>query len=255
MYQKSPEYLDYLIKNCGVKGFDDKKRSEQFARPDINIILTYTNMFGIQPSDKVLEVGSGIGRVLKELHDTYNIKPYGIDPFEDAVNAAKERVSNLCSAIKVSSAEKIAFNDDYFDKIICWGVFDLTDQTQALKEMSRCLKVGGRLLLTGKTNNYHYDDEEALLAEKASLQKGINNHYTDFDCLIKWAKNLGMSPIKTFYFNYRGDFMRNHFQETKPDHFYEYAIFFEKTNQGVEDHGEFPIVGHKSSLTLLKKAA
>ena len=82
-YMSSPEYLDYLVKNCGVRGYDFDDRVEVCARPDVDIVLRYAKWLEIRPGDRVLEVGCGLGRILKELHEEYGISPSGVDSFAD----------------------------------------------------------------------------------------------------------------------------------------------------------------------------
>lgn len=230
-YFASDEYLEYLKKNCGVRGFDFEERTTVCTRPDVDIILRYLKLMDIRPTDRFLEVGCGLGRILKEIHETYKIKPYGIDITGKIIEAAKQRVGMICSDLRVSRAEEIEYEDCFFDKVLCWGTFDLTEQDRTLREMSRVLKVGGLVMITGKNDNYCGEDGEALHAELASRKKGIPNHFTDFQAMARLASNLGLRSIKQCFFERRGDFMNDLCSTKMPQRFYEYLVILRKTKR------------------------
>lgn len=227
-YLASQTYLDYLIANCGVRGYDFDDRSEACTRPDVDIILRYCDLLKIQPGDAVLEVGCGIGRILKEIHDQYFVQPSGIDLTPSIIEAARARVGAITADLRISAAERIDHPSEAFAVVLCWGTFDLTNQESSLREIARVLKVGGRLLLTGKSDRYHEDDAEARIAEQRSREKGIPNHYTDYEAMIRLAGALGLEPTFRRYFERRGDFMNDAALTHKPDSFYEWLVLFEK---------------------------
>lgn len=225
---KSKEYLEYLIKNCGVRGYDDNRPLEVCKRADVDVILKYTDLLSIESHHKVLEVGSGIGRIIKELHDRYGVKPFGVDPFEAVVLEARKRVSDISEHIAVAAIEQCVFPDEMFQNIVCWGVFDLTSQAVALREMVRMTAVDGRILLTGKGNFFEDSDEEAFLAEAASVRKGIPNHYTDLGQLMDWCLALGLELELRHYFVKRGDMVNDIYVTEPPMRFYEYALILRR---------------------------
>ena len=233
-YIQSEEYIEYLKKNCGVRGFDYQEKSPNFAGAGIDIFLDYVKLMNIEKTDSVLEVGCGLGRLLKEVHDTYGCKLYGIDNNSKLIELAKIRINNICQKLKVSSAEKIDFPNEHFDKIFCWGVFELCEQEESLLEMYRCLKTGGLLLLTGKSHSYSPDDIEAYSAEIAVTEKNIKHTFTNYNEMIKFAHNIGFEPISEKFFQRRGYFMKDKYSKDKPEQFYEWLVVLKKvTNQNV----------------------
>jgi SAM-dependent methyltransferase len=232
-YGDSDEHLDYLIRNCGVRGYDIPEPAESCTRPDVDVILRYIGWMGVPAGCETLEVGCGIGRILKELHDVFNVRPCGVDRTAPIVEAARARVGGLCRTLQVGRAEDAGFADAAFDRIICWGVFDLCDQTAAAAEMARMLRSGGRLLLTGKNDLYEADDAVARVAEDAARRKGVSNHFTDFDALLDWAGRLGLAVTGARYFQRRGDMQADVFVETRPPRFYEYALILERRSVGL----------------------
>lgn len=250
VYMRSEDYLQYLIKNCGVRGYDFETKTEVCTRPDVDIILRYAKWLEINPTDAVLEIGCGVGRILKELHETFKVNPYGIDPFEKAIEAATIRVGSICKALVTSNAELIDFPNQSFDKIICWGVFDLTNQTAVLKEITRVLKQNGMALITGKTDCYESNDHEAIQAEKASLQKGIPNHYTNIENFKQWTTTLGLTISNHRYFKRRGDLSQDNPCNPSESCFYEYIFLLKREHLAGICNLQGPVVGKKNSDTF-----
>jgi len=227
-YLSTEAYFHYLVANFGVRGYDFDDRATVVARPDVDITLRYCALLAPRPDDRFIEVGCGLGRVLKELNATYGIRPYGIDLTPKVIEAAKARVASITTDLRVAPAEAIDHPASFFDEVLCWGVFDLTQQERSLKEMARVTKRGGRILLTGKSDRYSDDDSEARIAEEKSREKGIPNHYTDHAAMIGLASDLGFQPTTQLFFARRGDFMKDQALRRRPDRFYEWLVLFEK---------------------------
>jgi cyclopropane fatty-acyl-phospholipid synthase-like methyltransferase len=248
-YFDSDEYLSYLRKHYGVTGHDVAGRDAYFTGPDFQLAMGYLDLLKIRSEDKVLEVGCGLGSLLKGVHDLYGVRPYGIDVSKKVVEGAIARVGGICSEIRASAAEMIPHSDALFDEVFLWGVFDLTDQTRSLSEIARVTKVGGRILLTGKNDIYHEDDVQAREAEEAVKRKGMPNHFTDFDKMIELTKQLGLKVELERFFERRGDFAKNQFQTKRPDRFYEYLILLKKERQVQIRNMPYSVICSVSSRT------
>lgn len=227
-YLQSNEYVEYLKKNYGVRGYDDQDSEANFTGAGIDIFLEYIKLLEIQKNHKGLEVGCGLGRLLKELYDVYKCELYGIDKNSKAIELAKVRIDSICKDLKNCGAEDIDFPQEFFDFIICWGVFELCNQEKTLSEMARCLKVGGKILLTGKSHDYHKDDVEAYSAEVAITEKKIHHGFSHYDKLLQFGKTLGLTPFHQIFFERRGYFSNNKAENSRPLHFYEWLIVFQK---------------------------
>lgn len=226
-YFNTPEYLEYLKKNFDLIE-SNQVRDITCKRPDIDLILKYTDRLGIQPGENLLEIGCGLGRLLNFFTNYYHVISSGIDISEAAVELAKKQLPLVGRNIKCATAENIPFEDCVFNFVLCWAVFDLTSQGKSLAEMIRVLKPGGALLLTGKNNFFFDDDSEALLAEKGSREKGIPNHYTDYSLLKKLITLNGGSLELEHFFLRRGDFMQGAYTAEQPKKFIEYCIIVRK---------------------------
>ena len=119
---------------------------------------------------------------------------------------------------------------------MCWAVWDLTDHIKTLSEISRILKNGGQVLITGK--NYYYDPDDllALNAEKNAFLKGFPTRYTLLNKLINNLDCFGLTFQRLFIFSRRGDFglfkykELNHISDQKING-YEYILLLKKNNE------------------------
>ncbi len=107
----------------------------------------------IDPSWKVLDVGTGPGR-FGALFAGHGCQVTGVDLNPDMLEIAGDTVRGLGLedrfAVGPGNAEDLSeFADDSFDVVCCMELFDhLPDLHKALAEMRRVLKPGGRFLYT-----------------------------------------------------------------------------------------------------------
>ena len=123
-------------------------------------------MPAITPDDRViLDVGCGMGQTLIGAALDPGVEAFGVDVDAEAVEAGRL----LCSGnihLSVGAAEDLPFEGDKFDLVICRVVLPYTYIGDALAEMNRVLKPGGRLWLV----LHPFSMYKARLA--ASLGKG-----------------------------------------------------------------------------------
>ena len=99
---------------------------------------------------KILEVGCGAGGVLREFIK-YGAKPEncsGIDLLPDRTETAKHISPNI--DLRCDSAEKLPWDDEYFDIILCFtvfsSIFDEEMRQRIASEMLRVLAPEGIIL-------------------------------------------------------------------------------------------------------------
>jgi hypothetical protein len=80
------------------------------------------------------------------------------------------------------------------------------DHYNGLAESNRVLKIDGKILITGKIDNYFKDDKNAFIAEKNAFLKSFPNHFVDMELLLNNIDELGFLLEKLFIFPRRGDF-------------------------------------------------
>jgi len=119
------------------------------------------NLLEIQPTDIVLEVGFGAGQGIKlAAEKASDGRVIGIDLSEMMVRVATRRNAQAVKAGRVALAQgnmtALPFEDQYFDKVMTIHTFYFwSEPAQALGELYRVLKPGGRLVITlstGKIN-------------------------------------------------------------------------------------------------------
>ena len=116
---------------------------------------------GIKNNDVVLDIAAGTGDIAKLISKQFpSSEIYVSDINNEMLSLGRERAINegfsnnthFCQL----SGEAIPFNDATFDVItIGFGLRNFTDKSAGLKEMRRCLKKNGRLLILefSKPNN------------------------------------------------------------------------------------------------------
>lgn len=100
---------------------------------------------------KVLEIGFGSGTNLHTYDFTKVESIKGVDPSEELLAMAKDKIKELEAPIAidlvVGSAEELPFGDEEFDSVVvAFTLCSIPNVEAALQECSRVLKVGGLLL-------------------------------------------------------------------------------------------------------------
>lgn len=101
----------------------------------------------ISDGDKVLEVGVGWGELACNIKRFKNVALWGVDIAESALEKVKSYLED--SQLVDLSTEKLKFQDDQFDAVICLEIFEhLQNPYYALTEIQRVLKPRGKLILS-----------------------------------------------------------------------------------------------------------
>lgn len=109
---------------------------------------------GVKEGDKVLDLAAGSGdlsaKFAKKVGDQGSV--FVTDINESMLQEGRQRMLNAGFAGNVEyalvNAQALPYEDNSFDCIsISFGLRNVTDKDQALKEMCRCLKPGGRALV------------------------------------------------------------------------------------------------------------
>ncbi len=213
--------------NESTSNNSDVMKGDSLTTTDKNY-FSAIDLLNIAEDSFILEIGCGFGRSIPFLYNkTKNI--CAIDISEAMIEAAKKECSEY-EGVKfiVSEAEQTPFAADTFDNLICYAVFDALYQKEVLLEMNRILKKNGTVLLTGKNDNYFFDDREALIAERNARGKGHSNYFTDLKKLFEHLGDFGFSLIGNRFFLRRGDIHKECFVTSMPNYFYEYVIILKK---------------------------
>jgi SAM-dependent methyltransferase len=223
--------------------------SKAHPSPLDEVCKKYLNLLDIQQGHKVLDVGIGFGRFV-DFYLSREAKIYGIDIDPKMIDDVKTSYGDKCHDLRVASVVDTGFECGFFDRIVCWGVFDELDQGPALLAMGKLLKPGGRLIVTGKNCLYSQDDEQAMLAEKGARSKNHPNSFTDIPSLD--FELFGVSVAHARYFLRRGDFASDISVTDLPERFYEYLLILERTGELAVTMDDLPVIARKHSKTWLE---
>lgn len=137
------------------------------------------DLLNILPTDTVLEIGFGAGRGIKlAVERARNGHVMGIDLSETMVRAAARRNAQAVKAGRVTLSQgdvlALPFEEQQFNKIMTiHTVYFWSEPSQALSELYRVLKPGGRSVITLSTGESNSQGEvevwppfQALLEEQ-----------------------------------------------------------------------------------------
>ena len=135
----------------------------------------------IHEGEQVLDVGCGDAALLKRLSER-GLSLHGVDPaFKES---GLPEVPNDIHLLP-GSAERIPFPDSSFDTVVMQCVFSLCRPEDAVSEVCRVLKSGGRLILS----DLYSDVQEICLRESSLLgivylKEHLEQYFTSaFRCL------------------------------------------------------------------------
>ena len=109
----------------------------------------------LRPADRLLDVGCGTGSLLQRLcrqHPAAQLT--GVDPVPEMLAVARRRLPPEI-LLHEGWAEQLPFEEGRFEVVLSCNVFHYVRQpAAALREMSRVLSPGGRLVLTDWCDDY-----------------------------------------------------------------------------------------------------
>lgn len=208
------------------------------------------NQYPLQ-NGSILDVGCAWGRMFP-IFIKKDLNISGVDISPSMINAAKKEFNEhpQIHKIEVSTAEKLPFEDNYFDNIVCFGTFDAVYQDVALSDFFRVLSKNGCLYLTGKSTNYYETDKLAIAAEIGARKKGHPNFFTDVPKMCSQMQAQGIQILGQYYFPKRGDFSTFSTDINPKENYYEWFLVFKKTDE--RTHYQFTKFSDEFSNTFLK---
>jgi SAM-dependent methyltransferase len=116
-------------------------------------------VLSLQPDDDLLEVACGSGVFLKE-HASEVRSIAGLDASDIQVRLARRRLARRVDAataeIVIGDAAALPWEDGRFDAVACMGSLEFfPEPQQALNEMHRVLRPGGRAVVTMGSRSDH----------------------------------------------------------------------------------------------------
>lgn len=126
------------------------QRNNKSSKPIVNghdKIVEFLKALELSPK-KVLEIGCSNGSRLNDINRIFNAECYGIDPSKAAIDSGRKNFPNIF--IELGTADKLSFEDSYFDLIIfgfCLYLCDRKDLFKIAYEADRCLKDQGAIII------------------------------------------------------------------------------------------------------------
>jgi len=140
--------------SCGISVTAAEKYSRQYFdeieeyRYQVEAEIFSFAQFIRYHGKRVLEVGIGAGTDFLQWIRA-GAEAYGIDLTEESVRNVQQRLSAYgmkAADVRVSDAENLPYQDNFFDLVYSWGVIHHTENTiKALEEIIRVAKPGGAI--------------------------------------------------------------------------------------------------------------
>lgn len=150
-------------------------------------------LFGIRNSEHILDVGSGTGILLPYLKNKTGKKGnvVALDFSQKMLDKAKDKFGDVFKYVK-SNAKKTPFEDNTFDRIICFNTFPhFPNKFKVLKELSRILKMNGFLIIA------HADTRKIINAHHSKIGGPVSkDHMPDNNTMLALFKKAGFFDIK-----------------------------------------------------------
>ncbi|MEO9176273.1 MAG: methyltransferase domain-containing protein [Gaiellales bacterium] len=107
-----------------------------------------TGTAGLAAATRLLDVGTGTGRLANAAADRFGLRAWGVDSSGPMIEQARASAARRV-AFRVGSADALAFRDGWFDAVTMrLVVHTLGDRrTNAFREAARVLAPGGRLFI------------------------------------------------------------------------------------------------------------
>lgn len=158
-------------------------------------IMDFSSEVGV----KALEYGCGIGRgviLLKE----FGVDAYGLDISSQAIRQAKQLAKSfdlsMDDRFSICEGDKICFEDNFFDFVICDSVLDSMHFELAKRVMKELDRVTKKILfinlISGDDHKHYkeYDQEEEVTEDH---EKGTIQSYFNWDKILELISSTAFS--------------------------------------------------------------
>lgn len=155
--------------------------------------------FDVSQCQRILDVGSGAGQILGHLvkmsHPDATL--VGYDLSHGMLKRARTRLNNERPSYVVGDISQLPFADRSFDCITCgWVIEHLPDPRPGLRELSRVLRPGGRILLLATEDTF-----AGMMVSHTWKCRTYNRHELRTACEeagLTWYRQLWFTPIHRF---------------------------------------------------------
>lgn len=176
-------------KEQDISNFFDKKGIVRDSKFTHDMTLKYEQdmrqravieLLALKNQDNVLDTGCGNARDIM-LFAERSVECVGIDLSKGMVSEGKKKIDILNlrnTALIIASATNLPFKDDSFDKVSCSEVIEhIPNYEEAIYEIVRVLKLGGRLVITTPNKLSLYGPIHLLMPFLARFNKKYMHPY------------------------------------------------------------------------------
>lgn len=152
--------------------------------------------FDVSPCRSILDVGSGAGQVLghllKQAHPEAQMIAFDLS--HGMLRRARGRLKDARPSYVAGDLTQLPFADGSFDCITCgWVIEHLPDPRPGLRELSRVLQPGGRLLLLATE-----DTLQGMVVSRTWKCRTYNRRELRLACEeagLPWSRQLWFTPL------------------------------------------------------------
>jgi len=169
-YDKTADRYDTWCEREGE--FNSESTSIEIKK--FNVLL---DKIDITPDFKILDIAAGTGNYLIEALK-HGGEGYGIDISENMLKVLKNKNIKAIKEIKIGDASKLDFDSNFFDLIICIGLFDYYDFKDIkifLNEMQRVAKKECKFIVDFPNINnkktFEFQEKERAVGHEVYIHK------------------------------------------------------------------------------------
>jgi ubiquinone/menaquinone biosynthesis C-methylase UbiE len=217
---KTKASKDYLAKDAIHEEWESDYLSEDLEKYYNAAFARLIKELGAKPGDSILDAGCGYCVHASRLARA-GLDVTGVDFSPVALREAKENLTKAGLSIDLHQGNllDLPFEDGQFPYVMCWGVLmHIPELEQALGQLTRVLKPGGRLVLSenNQTSLHVRLWERFVLGAKAVMgrplprreqtergieewrDEGLMIRKLDFEWLDSWAEKNGLRRVARF---------------------------------------------------------
>jgi 2-polyprenyl-3-methyl-5-hydroxy-6-metoxy-1,4-benzoquinol methylase len=184
--------------------FIDEEDWDKMEETTLQLILKYLNTYRHRLKIRILDVGVGLGRLLKKLDRTavdLDLELYGIDISIQYLSIAKQAGINVA----LSKVEDMPYREQFFDIIICTDVLEhVIDLNTAVANILEVLHDGGYLIIR--------------VPNKENLEIYTQSHYPYYYTHLRTFDKYSLMLLMERVFNLRTLEVTNGLLKPAPNH-------------------------------------